>query len=80
MALDKYDYSSDAIANLYRASLYLARESKDIGISFLLKAKKTLGKKMSLDIDKIAKGDIFKGPQDYYYWAEKILDEYKRLK
>ncbi len=72
MALDKYDKTSDAIADLYRASFYLAKESKDIGLSFLIKAKKKLGSKMSLDISKIT--------GNYSYWAEKVLDEYKRLK
>ena len=80
MALNKFDPISDAIANLYRSAYYLGRKSKDVGISFLLKSKKKLGKKLALDVDKIAKGDVFKNSYDYYYWAEKILDEYKKLK
>ena len=72
MALNKFDKTSDAIADLYRASYYLTKESKEIGISFLLRAKKRLGKKMLLDVNKI-KGN-------YTFWAEKALDEYKRLK
>ncbi|OGM18647.1 hypothetical protein A2686_04235 [Candidatus Woesebacteria bacterium RIFCSPHIGHO2_01_FULL_38_10] len=80
MTLNKYDSTSDAIADLYRAAFYLARQSKKVGISFLIKAKDKLGDKVSLDIDKISKGNVFKKPCDYSYWAEKILDEYKRLK
>ncbi len=72
MALNKSDETSDAIANLYRASFYLAKESKDIGISFLEKAKSKLGDMMILDISKVT--------GNYSYWAEKALDEYKRLK
>ena len=76
MALNKYDKTSDALADLYRASLYLGRKSKDVGLSFLVKAKDRLGEKISLDMGKIS----FKNSSDYSYWAEKILDEYKRLK
>lgn len=71
MALDKHSQLSDAIANLYRASFYLAKDSEKIGMSFLLKAKERLGRKLSLDISKVI-GNSF--------WAEKVLDEYKRLK
>ena len=80
MALNKYGLRSDAIADLYRASFYFAKKSKAVGISFLLKSKKKLGKKLMLDIDKLIKEKVFKKSNDYYYWAEKILDEYKRLK
>jgi len=72
MALNKYDKTSDAVADLYRASYYLAKQSKEVGIFLLLKAKKRLGERMFLDVNKI-KGN-------YSYWAEKVLDEYKRLK
>lgn len=76
MALNKFDKASDAVADLYRASFYLGRKSENVGISFLIKAKKKLGKKLFLEIKRIS----FKKPSDYFYWAEKILDEYKRLK
>ncbi len=80
MALNKYDPTSDAITDLYRSALYLARQSESVGISFLLKAREKLGNKIHLDIDKISKGNVFKSKKDYLYWAEKILDEYKVLK
>lgn len=71
MALSKYSQTSDAIADLYRASFYLAKHSEKTGISFLLKAKSQLGSKLSLDTSKVIGNS---------YWAEKVLDEYKRLK
>ena len=72
MALDKGDKTSDAIADLYRASYYLAKQSSKVGMVFLLKAKKKLGNTMLLDVSNIS--------NNYLYWAEKVLDEYKRLK
>ena len=76
MALTTNNKSSDAIADLYRASYYLALQSKETGLSFLRKAKEKLGDKLSLDVEEISK----QSGQSYLYWAEKILDEYKRLK
>lgn len=76
MALNKYDKNSDAVADLYRASFYLAKESKEVGVSFLLKAKKRLGAKMTLKINQIKKDKLGNST----FWAEKVLDEYKRLK
>lgn len=76
MALTKNDKSADAITDLYRAAYYLALESKETGLFFLRKAKKKLGNRLDLDVD-----DIDKQVKDnYLYWAEKILDEHKRLK
>lgn len=71
MDLNKYSQTSDAIADLYRASFYLAKNSEKTGMSFLLKAKKKLGSRLSLNISEVV-ADSF--------WAEKVLDEYKRLK
>ena len=76
MALNKNDRTLDAITNLYRAAYYLSLESKETGLNFLQKAKKILGDKIKLDVNKIWK----QGEDNYLYWAEKILDEYKRLK
>jgi hypothetical protein len=76
MALTKNDKTVDAITDLYRAAYYLALESKETGLNFLRKAKEKLGGKLNLDVDKIVK----QSGQNYLYWAEKILDEHKRLK
>jgi len=80
MALTKLDRTSDGIADLYRASYYLAKKSKKTGILLLLKSKKILGKRLTLDVNRIVKKDTLKSSHDYYFWAEKILDEFKRLK
>jgi len=80
MALNKFDKTSDAIADLYRAALYLGRKSEETGISFFLKAKEKLGNKILIDSQAITKSNTFKNPLNFSYWAEKILDEYKRLK
>ena len=76
----KLDKISDAIANLYRASYYLARKSKKTGVLLLLKSKEILGKKLALDISEIVKDHTLKSPHDCFLWAERILDEYKRLR
>jgi hypothetical protein len=80
MVMNKLDKTSDAITDLYRASFYLAKESKDVGLSFLTKAKDVLGKELLLDIENLKKSGTLKDQSDYLFWAEKILDEYKRLK
>jgi len=71
MALDKKSYQSEAIANLYRAALYLARGSKEVGLEFLEKANKYLSKKIYPKIET---------KEDCLFWAEKILDQYHLLK
>lgn len=76
MALTKNDKTADAITDLYRAAYYLALESKETGLFFLQKAKEKLGDKLNLNIRKIEE----QGGKEHLYWAEKILDEYKRLK
>lgn len=82
MALNKLSEESDAIANLYRAALYLARGSKDIGFEFLVKAKAELGEVLDPKIENLIqnKDKYLKNKQDFIYWAEKILDQYKELK
>ena len=80
MALNKNSIESDGIVDLYRAALYLARESKETGLAFIKKAQKKLGKKLSIDLQMLKKGNAFKNHFDYTFWAEKVLDEYKRLK
>jgi len=66
----KNDLREDAIANLYRSALYLGRGSEKIGLAFFQKAKEKLGDLIHLEVDKINKK----------FLAEKVLDEYKRLK
>ncbi len=68
MALNKYSYKSDKIANLYRAAFYLAKGSKNTAMGFLEKS----GEKFN-NIKLTSK-------KDRLFWAEKILDRYLLLK
>jgi hypothetical protein len=68
MALNKYSHQSDKIADLYRASFYLAKGSKDMALDFLKKSGEKFGE-MKLDTK-----------SSQLYWAEKILDRYLILK
>jgi len=71
MALDKYSQQADAVANLYRAALFLARGSRKAGLEFLKKARERLGE----EID-----PVLKTRADELYWAEKILDQYHKAR
>lgn len=68
MALNKHSRESDKIANLYRASFYLARGSVSTALDFL---EKTDEKFDEMDLN---------GKDNQLYWAEKILDRYLILK
>lgn len=70
--MNRFDRNADAITDLYRAAFYLAKKSRKVGMTFFLKANKKLGDKISFNVDDTT--------EDYLYWAEKVLDEYKRLK
>ena len=82
MVLNKYNYQSDAIVNLYRAALYLARGSKDVGLQFLVKARAVLGDQLDPKINSLIddEGGDLKNKESYRFWAEKILDQYKELR
>lgn len=74
MALNKFDIKSDGIADLYRAALYLTRGANEAGLEFLRKAKKKLGKRI------VNAPEKFKNRQQQLFLAEKILDQYIKLK
>lgn len=74
MELNKLSHKADAIANLYRAALFLAKGEKKIGLDFFEKAKNKLP-----FLFEIPKGKLQTHSQQLF-WAEKILDEYLRLK
>lgn len=82
MALNKYSYQSDAIANLYRAALYLARGSREVGLQFLNRARERLGDRLDPKVDLIIhnKEKYLDSSSSCLYWAEKILDQYYKLK
>jgi|GEM_PF-1771776 len=82
MVLEKSSSVSDGVADLYRAALYLARGSVKLGVIFLKKAQKKLPARYKLGG---ALDDLALRPEDSFeeaplFWAEKILDEYTRLK
>jgi len=68
MALNKYSYKSDAAANLYRAAFYLAKGSTSVAMDFLEKSGENFN---NLKIN---------SKKNRLFWAEKILDQYKKLK
>lgn len=74
MELNKFDIKSDAVVDIYRAALYLARGSEEVSLEFLKKAAKKLGRKLEMPPGKL------KNRQQQLFWAEKILDQYLRLK
>lgn len=68
MALNKFSNKSDKIANLYRAAFYLAKGAKDVALDFLKKSGRRF------------RGMELNTPQNRLFWAEKILDEYKKMR
>jgi len=70
MGLNKNSSIADALANLYRAAFYIAKNQKREGVLFFKKAKNALGKKITVNPEQT---------KDNLLLAEKILDEYKRL-
>lgn len=82
MVLEKESFVADGLADLYRAALYLARGSVKLGVSFLKKAYAKIPKEYTA---RSALEDLARRPEDSFiaapsFWAEKILDEYQRLK
>lgn len=82
MALNKFSYSSDTIADIYRAALYLAKGSKAVALDFLLKSRKKLGKRFNANLVYLIENHhrLIKSKKDQLFWAEKILDEYQKFK
>ena len=82
MVLSKDSYQSDAVANLYRAAFSLAKDSREVGIDFLIKAQKKLGNRLSSQIVSLIKNKekYLKNSKDSLYWAEKVLDQYHKFK
>ena len=72
----KYNLKVDAMANLYRSALYMAKGDRETSKMFFDKAKKYLDEK------------IFVDSQDYFsnsnsnnrFFAEMILDKYQIVK
>ncbi len=71
----KKSFQGDAVGNLYRSALFLAKGNVSLALFFLEKASK------KLHIDQIVKNpDLLKSKKKQLYWAEKILDQYTFFK
>ncbi len=82
MVLEKSSSTSDGVADLYRAALYLARRSVKTGVRFLQNAQEKLPARYKSGG---ALDDLVRRPSESFedaplFWAEKVLDEYQRLK
>lgn len=71
MEIKKESLRADALANLYRAAYYIAKGATETGVDFFKKARRYL---------KIKPIGKIKNDKERFYWAEKILDEYQRLR
>ena len=80
MDLKKFDKRSDGIADIYRAALYLARGSNDISLRFLNQAKAKIGKRFIGSFLSGISIDRPKTRRERLFLAEKVLDQYIRLK
>lgn len=76
----KYDKQADGVGFLYRAAFYLAKGDAELAVAFLKKALNSI-KKDNIQILRSVSGkpELIKEKTKQLYWAEKILDEYKRL-
>lgn len=80
MALDKKSLKSDAVANYYRAALYLAQGNLETGLLFLRKACTVFSNKTENFEEILTKPEILKEEKVRLFWAEKALDQYQRQK
>lgn len=74
----KHSLKADAIANLYRAAFYLAKGEQTSALAFLSKSAKEINLKNLKPILENPKKEL-SDLQKKRFWAEKTLDEYRRL-
>lgn len=74
MELNKFDIKSDGLADIYRAALYLARGADKVAWNFLTQAEKKLNERLAKPANRLT------NRRQRLVWAEKILDQYLRLK
>ena len=74
MGLNKNSIKIDGVGDLYRCASMLAKKKVDLGLMFFEKAENKIGGLIGFGIDKE------RASEDNLYWAEKVLDEYMRLK
>ena len=80
MADLKHNKQADAIGYLSRCAFYLAKNDQESAEGFLKKAVTGIKRQ---NLQKIAPlinhPELLADKSQHLYWAEKILDEYKRL-
>jgi hypothetical protein len=81
MAELKFRSDMDGLGWLYRSAFFLARGDEKEAIVFLNKADKQLDQYLKEDLKTLSKrpGKYLTGEKQRCFWAEKILDEYRRL-
>jgi len=80
MALDKNSLKADAVANFYRAALYLAQGNLEVGLDFLKKAEVFFPDEATGFEEIIKNPEVLKGEKERLFWAEKILDQYQKYR
>lgn len=80
MGLVSKSKKSDALGNLYRSALFMAKGQTNLSISFLRKAHSILKEKLSTQVVDILKKKETLSKEQQLFWAEKILDQYYNLK
>lgn len=80
MGLDSNSKKADALGNLYRSALFMAKGQTKLSITFLEKTYRVLGKKLPKRVIYFMKKKESLTKKQQLYWAEKILDCYYLLK
>jgi len=78
----KNSFKADAVGNLYRSSLFLAKGNVTLALELLDKASDSLSEiKKRFNLSSLKKNQkIFSSKENQLYWAEKILDQYTFFK
>lgn len=81
MKLKKFNLRSDSIVNLYRAAFYLAKGSHNTALMFLSQSRKKSPDLINNQLNNLLRDpkNSLKTQRDCLFWAEKILDEYKKI-
>lgn len=71
---NKSSIETDGVGDLYRSAEKIAKGNVKMGMTFFEMAKEKIGDLIKIEIDrkKVSKNNL--------YWAEKVLDEYMRVK
>lgn len=81
MELNPKSRQSDALGNLYRSALFMAKGQVDLSMAFLGKAHRVLGEKLPKTIVQLMNTNgKLTDRKKQLFWAEKIFDQYHLLK